>query len=281
MDSSWNRGRINSLMTITKYTFFSPNGNDFPITSNADAKLYMMLAGMNKGDLRIKHWTHPLDTALNRVYINSSIIVGGRYFELENHAISLRTTTTNFVHAVIDLSNELDPVSITVEDTNNSNLIDINNDSGILKVCFDVIVTNETSVISSKTPSQITNVENINVSGILEMGKTAAINIDVGYGHIVRFTRMGNLVYVNSSNRFTSVPPVNRWNSPGITLPVGFRPTDTVNVFSRALDGTGAQVWNEIGSSGNIRTFINPTLNVNTYYLTPPQMWITTEQFPT
>lgn len=176
-------------MTIEKYTFFSPNGNDFPVTSNADGKLYMMLTGMEYRDLRIKHWTQPLDTSLNRVYVNTSIIAGGRYFELKNHAVPLLPTATNFVHAIIDLSNSADPVSITVEKTNTSNSIDINNESGVLKICFDIITTDSSSIVKSNVPEQVTRIDNFTM-------KTIAGNVDLGNGLTISYQKKGEIVSI-------------------------------------------------------------------------------------
>ena len=69
-------------MTIKNFTFFSPNSTEFPVGSNNDAKLYMMLTGMDYGTIRRKDWNEPVNTALNVQYINTSIVAGGRYFEL-------------------------------------------------------------------------------------------------------------------------------------------------------------------------------------------------------
>ena len=52
-------------MTIKNFTFFSQNGTEFPVGSNNDGKLYMMLTGMDYGTIRRKDWTSPLNTALN------------------------------------------------------------------------------------------------------------------------------------------------------------------------------------------------------------------------
>lgn len=69
-------------MTIQNYTFFSPNGTEFPVSANADGKLYQILTGMELDGFRRRDWEQPIDTALNRQYVNTSLVVGGRYFEL-------------------------------------------------------------------------------------------------------------------------------------------------------------------------------------------------------
>ena len=58
-------------MTIKNFTFFSPNGTEFPVGSNNDAKLYMMLTGMDYGTIRRKDWSNPVHTALNIQYVNT------------------------------------------------------------------------------------------------------------------------------------------------------------------------------------------------------------------
>ncbi|WP_158024966.1 hypothetical protein [Brucella sp. CMUL 015] len=153
-------------MTITNYTFFSPNGDDFPVTANADGKLYMMLTAMDYSSIRCRHWKSPINTALNRIYTNTSIVLGGRYFELSDHSITLMPNTTNFIHAVIDLSNPLNPVTITVENSNNSNTTDVNNNSGVLKRVFDIVVTSTTIVTSATLAEQVYNMPSITSNNI-------------------------------------------------------------------------------------------------------------------
>ena len=55
-------------MTIKKFTFFSPNGTEFPVSANADAKLYMLLSGKDYSQFSLRHWETPINTALNRIY---------------------------------------------------------------------------------------------------------------------------------------------------------------------------------------------------------------------
>lgn len=153
-------------MAINKYTFFSPNGNDFPVTANADGKLYMMLTGLNYNDLRLKHWSAPLNTALNRVYVNTSLVIGGRYFELRDHSIQLRPAVTNYIHAVIDLSNTTEPITITVQQSNTTNSVDINNASGVLKVCFETITTSGNGITNVTPTAQTSVLDNISANNI-------------------------------------------------------------------------------------------------------------------
>lgn len=162
-------------MTITNYTFFSPNGDDFPVTANADGKLYMMLSGMLYDTMRVRHWKDPINTALNRVYTNTSVVVGGRYFELTDHSIALLPNTTNYVHAAIDLSDPLNPVTITVETANNSNTTDVNNDSGVLKRAFEIIVTSPSEVTTTRLVEQKYNLSSV-IADSLEVSSTGSIS---------------------------------------------------------------------------------------------------------
>ena len=114
-------------MTIKNFTFFSPNGTEFPVGSNNDGKLYMMLTGMDYGTIRRKDWTRPLNTALNVQYTNTSIIAGGRYFELINETVALKANSVNYIHANIDLTRTAQPVTLSAETSNNSNNVDLNN----------------------------------------------------------------------------------------------------------------------------------------------------------
>lgn len=158
-------------MTINNFTFFSPSGTEFPVSSNADAKLYTMLTGMELDTFRRKDWSDPVDTALNRQYTNTSLVVGGRYFELEGETVELQSSSDNYVHANIDLTNTSAPVSISVEATDNSNAVDINNGTGVLKQCFDVVTTDSMSVTAQRVPDRVTKVDALEVN-TLEVKKT-------------------------------------------------------------------------------------------------------------
>lgn len=251
-------------MTITKYTFFSPNGNDFPITSNADGKLYMMLTGMNYEDLRLKNWENPIDTALNRVYTKTSIIIGGRYFELTDHSIVLNPSVTNYIHAVIDLANTVDPVTIVVEKTNKTNSIDINNTSGILKVCFDIVVTSATSIVSSKTPKQVSVLESVVATNVFQSVKKASSTVN-GTTGLINYIRIGNVVQVN----IRSIPNMSKNVSYNNIIPVGFRPiggetislTHASNRLSFREDGSVFPDNNDLTSNDGYYTFMYLTTN--------------------
>lgn len=153
-------------MTINNFTFFSPNGNDFPVGSNNDAKLYMMLTGMDYTTFRRKDWKEPVTTALNIQYVNTSLIVGGRYFELINETIALNANTTNYIHAIIDLTQTANPVSLSCEESDTSNTIDLNNDSGVYKRVIDVLVTDGMSVTSRTAPTEKTILQNVEAEDV-------------------------------------------------------------------------------------------------------------------
>ncbi|ASZ71329.1 receptor binding tail protein [Lactococcus phage 38507] len=178
-------------MTIKNFTFFSPNGTEFPVGSNNDGKLYMMLTGMDYGTIRRKDWSSPLNTALNVQYTNTSIIAGGRYFELSNETVALKPNSVNYIHANIDLTQTTHPVSLSAESTDESNKVDLNNNSGVLKVVIDIRTTNGTGVISHKIPDNITYLDKV-ITNSLEMKGFAdsyvAFFANKGGGNTVTFT---------------------------------------------------------------------------------------------
>ena len=141
-------------MAITKYTFFSPNGNDYPVTANADAKLYMSLSGIDYTTFNRVDWSNPTQTGLTKTFVKTSFLVAGRFFQAENQLVQLLPSATNFIHATIDLSTPLDPVKFTVESSDNSNTIDINNVSGVYKRCIERVTTNGGSIISTERMTQ-------------------------------------------------------------------------------------------------------------------------------
>ena len=178
-------------MTIKNFTFFSPNGTEFPVGSNNDGKLYMMLTGMDYGTIRRKDWSSPLNTALNVQYTNTSIIAGGRYFELSNETVALKPNSVNYIHANIDLTQTTKPVSLSAESTDKSNKVDLNNNSGVLKVVIDIRTTSGTGVISHKIPDNITYLDKV-ITNSLEMKGFAdsyvAFFANKGGGNVVTFT---------------------------------------------------------------------------------------------
>ena len=145
-------------MTIKNFTFFSPNGTEFPVGSNNDAKLYMMLSGMDYTTFRRTDWSSPVNIALNVQYVNTSFIVAGRYFELINETVALNADSLNYIHINIDLTKTAEPVSLSCETADNSNTIDLNNDSGVYKRVVDIITTNGLGVTNRVTPTQKTTV---------------------------------------------------------------------------------------------------------------------------
>jgi hypothetical protein len=220
-------------MTITNYTFFSPNGDDFPVTANADAKLYMMLTGMSYDNYRVKFWKNPINTALNRVYVNTSIVAGGRYFELTDHAVTLFPESTNYVHAVIELANTSNPVTLTVEKTNTSNNTDINNDSGVLKVCFDIVVTNSSQVTSASRPAGQTATFDKIVANDEEI-KTASGSVNIGNGVTCNWQRKGELVNVRWSGSLSSINQNTYFSTPA---PAEIRPNATKELIGHFAGG--------------------------------------------
>ena len=165
-------------MTIKNFTFFSPNGTEFPVGSNNDGKLYMMLTGMDYGTIRRKDWSRPLNTALNVQYTNTSIIAGGRYFELLNETVALKGDSINYIHANIDLTQTANPVSLSAETVDNSNRVDLNNSSGVLKVLIDVRTTDGLGVISAKAPDNVTYLDKVVINSI----ETKSGSLSIGNG---------------------------------------------------------------------------------------------------
>ena len=84
-----------------------------------------MLTGMDYGTIRRKDWLNPTHTALNIQYTNTSIIAGGRYFELLNETVALKGNAVNYIHANIDLTKIANPVSLSAETANNISVNDI------------------------------------------------------------------------------------------------------------------------------------------------------------
>ena len=200
-------------MTIKNFTFFSPNSTEFPVGSNNDGKLYMMLTGMDYGTIRRKDWESPVDIALNVQYSNTSIIAGGRYFELLNETVALKGNAVNYIHANIDLTQTANPVSLSAETSNNSNRVDINNGSGVLKVCFDIVTTSGTGVTSIEPIVQTSIFDSVNSKNISvnDISVTGSLNVPTqkwtahtSNGLILHFTKKNNdLVIVQFSGEVT------------------------------------------------------------------------------
>ncbi|WP_195916690.1 hypothetical protein [Lactococcus petauri] len=249
-------------MTITNYTFFSPNGTEFPVSSNADAKLYLMLSGMTLIDYKRTDWTDPVDTALNRQYTNTSIVAAGRYFELTDESVVLSPSSTNYVHANIDLANAMNPVSLSVETADNSNGNDINTSSGVFKKCFDIIQTNGASVISSSTPLQNVTFGNVNASevkgtSVVWKNNTAPAIIN-GAGAPsgkITYERNNGTVYVSGAGNWgTLTAGVTKTVA---TLPAGFRPEVDKEISGNAMGGTDSNSW-KVKANGEVAVTNRP-----------------------
>lgn len=268
-------------MTIKNFTFFSPNGTEFPVGSNNDGKLYMMLTGMDYKTIRRKDWSNPITTALNIQYVNTSIIAGGRYFELLNETIALTANAVNYIHANIDLTKTTNPVSLSAETSNNSNNVDINNSSGVLKVCFDIVTTSSIGVTSIKPIAQTStldiinsnsiSVNDINLSGSLSL-PTETLSVLTGNGLQLQMTKKNNdLVIVRFFGSVANIVNGNIMSGTWVDRP--FRPTVVQSLVGHFASGTdsfhidinpdGSITWwgGSIGSSsratrGNASYFI-------------------------
>ena len=214
-------------MTIKNFTFFSQNGTEFPVGSNNDGKLYMMLTGMDYGTIRRKDWTRPLNTALNVQYTNTSIVAGGRYFELLNETVALKGNAVNYIHANIDLAQTANPVSLSAETSNNTNRVDLNNGSGVLKVCFDIVTTSGTGVTNTKPVGQASILDSIYASEITLTGSinvpAQTLTVEAGNGLELQLTKKNNdLVIVRI---FGSVANIKTgWKMSGTWVDRPFRP---------------------------------------------------------
>lgn len=257
-------------MTIKNFTFFSPNGTEFPVGSNNDAKLYMMLTGMDYGTIRRKDWTRPLNTALNVQYTNTSIVAGGRYFELLNETVALKGDAVNYIHANIDLTKTANPVSLSAETSNNTNRVDINNGSGVLKVCFDVVTTSGTGITSTQPVGQASILDRIYASEILlkssinvptisanDITLTGSINVPVqtltveaGNGLQLHLTKKNNdLVIVRF---FGSVANIKTgWKMSGTWVDRPFRP-DAVQSIVGHFAGKDTSFHIDISPDGSV-----------------------------
>ena len=241
-------------MTIKNFTFFSPNSTEFPVGSNNDGKLYMMLTGMDYRTIRRKDWSSPLNTALNVQYTNTSIIAGGRYFELLNETVALKGNAVNYIHANIDLTRTANPVSLSAETSNNSNGVDINNDSGVLKVCFDVIVTSGTGVISTQPIVQTSILDSVSVNDISLKGSinvpVQTLTVETGNGLQLQLIKKNNdLVIVRF---FGSVANIQKgWNMSGMWVDRPFRPATVQSIIGH-FAGRDTSFHIDINPDGSI-----------------------------
>ena len=268
-------------MTIKNFTFFSPNGTEFPVGSNNDGKLYLMLSGLEKNGKLRKDWSAPTYTALNVQYSNTSLLVGGRYFELNNETVALTANATNYIHANIDLTKTLNPVSISAESANNTNSVDINNGSGVLKVCFDILKTDGISVTSSTNVLSNRIFEDIEVKGQLKnTPQTISVPFTWSYGMTGTLRRTGNVVeWV--INRITINGSSAHEQTPDAVFPVGFRPIDRAYVNIDLSNNTGMSPWAiaRIDSNGN--SYITNSTTTSPRTCQGFGTWITNDNFPT
>lgn len=267
-------------MTIRNYTFFSPNGTEFPVSANADAKLYMLMAGNDYSQFIIKHWSEPTLTGLNKVYTDTSVLLGGRYFELNGEPVPLNANAINYIHANIDPSNVTIPVTISVETSINSNSNDINSGNGVIKRLIDIVTTDATKVTKSQTPEQGRNFDRIttgNVQQTLPVNKSIA----VGWGKTLNFTRVGNVVTVTGEGTFTSNMPQTAWQRADEKIPVGFRPVARQTIRSSAIVNERKYMWTRFNTDGSIQHWQNGSIVVADTIVTNGTSWVTIDPFPT
>ena len=241
-------------MTIKNFTFFSPNGTEFPVGSNNDGKLYMMLTGMDYGTIRRKDWSKTLNTALNIQYVNTSIIAGGRYFELLNETVALKADSVNYIHANIDLTQTANPVSLSAETANNSNRVDINNGSGVLKVCFDIVTTSGIGVTSTKPIAQTSALDSISANDMTVSGSinvpVQTLTVEAGNGLQLHLTKKNNdLVIVRFFGSVTNIKT--GWKMSGTWLDRSFRPA-TIQSLVGHFAGRGTSFHIDINPDGSI-----------------------------
>lgn len=240
-------------MTIKNFTFFSPNGTEFPVGSNNDGKLYMMLTGMDYGTIRRKDWSSPLNTALNVQYTNTSIIAGGRYFELLNETVALKGNSVNYIHANIDLTQTGQPVTLSAETSNNSNNVDLNNNSGVLKVVIDTRTTDGTGVVSAKAPDNVTYLDKLNTNSAKNsFGALVGVNLLNNWyvqemaGGLYRLSRIINV------NNGVDQPWGSLYISAEIaipSLPSGF----AQSYMSVSMSNTSNLMWCSVTSNNSFR----------------------------
>ena len=238
-------------MTIKNYTFFSPSGTEFPVSATADRRLYLMLGGMDYNTFKMQHWTAPTNTGLNRIYTDTSFVLAGAYFELKAHTVTLNANTTNFVHANIDLSNITSPVFLTIENTDNSNSIDINTKTGIIKRCVEVVTTNGTSVVTTTQKTQKVTFDAVELNTIIQ--PIESVIIDLGWGMSVTLTKKNGMVFANGTTTPSSNVGVSGGYNLGVKVPLGFRPRVNNEAIIKAQGNNGHWGSYAVTSDGNIK----------------------------
>ncbi|ASZ71555.1 putative receptor binding protein [Lactococcus phage 62601] len=244
-------------MTIKNFTFFSPNGTEFPVGSNNDGKLYMMLTGMDYKTIRRKDWVEPLNTSLNVMYTNTSIIAGGRYFELLSETVALKANSVNYIHANIDLTQTANPVSLSAETVDNSNNVDLNNSSGVLKVLIDIRTTDGMGVISEQAPNNITYLDKAVINSV----STTYGSLEIGNGITLSWQKKADIVEIKWIGRLTNI---NAGQTFAVKAPFQIIPdktkelvghfANTTNSFHIDLETDGKfRWWGANGANGSIR----------------------------
>ena len=277
-------------MTIYPYTFASIDGASFPVGANNDGRLYQILANkMSNGSLRRLDFLNPVNTALNRQYSGTAILAGGRYFELINEQVTLTANTKNYITLNIDLSNASTPITISNESSNLSNTVDINGGSGILRICFEEVYTNASSVTSVTTYAETDNFQNITSTGnaklntatttsITNSGNVKTNTFSAQSGSVTGALTVGSISSISDTNGWISLTLVNagtavlyyrikngviylngqgNWGSftagqskTVLTLPANLRPAYTSNVIMTTQNGGGQAPEVQIQNSG-------------------------------
>lgn len=248
-------------MTIQNYTFFSPTGTEFPVSSNADGKLYMMLSGMGLNSYKRKDWKIPINTALNRQYTNTSIVLGGRYFELKNEVVNLNPSGVNYVHANIDLTLATAPVSLSVEAQDNSNATDINNGAGVLKKVIDIVTTDTMGVTKTEVPKQVISFDQVEANQIREAKDTGlqfGVIVSGWTGSTPAIARLSNNVLTISVSGFSNSTAKNHtwYDVYDFTGTLG-NLTSYGDTYVAAFDGNNSngQLWRARFMNGKLRVF--------------------------
>ena len=238
-------------MAIKNYTFLSPSGTEFPVSATADRRLYLMLSGMDYSTFKIAHWVSPTNTGLNRIYTDTSLVVAGAYFELKAHTVTLNANTTNFVHANIDLSNVTNPVFISVENKDNSNTVDINTKTGIIKRCIEIVVTNGTNVVTTTQKAQRVTFDVLEANTIIQPVESTII--DLGWGMSVTLTKKNGMIFANGTTTPSSNAGATGGFNIGVKVPEGFRPRQNNEAIIKVQGNNNQWASYLIASDGNVR----------------------------
>lgn len=267
-------------MAIKNYTFFSPNGTEFPISATADRRLYLMLSGMNYGTFKMTHWASTTNTALNRVYVDTSLVIGGAYFELKTHAITLNSNSINFVHVNIDLSNTTSPVSLSVDTKDNSNSVDMNTTSSVLKKCIEIVTTSGTEITKVVEKEQETKLKKVTADVVTVPRFTKKVILP--HNLTVDFVREGNMVTANFERQTITFISVGEESKAWETIPLGFRPVNNGRRCFGIQRNTGTSVVSDLllifGWDGGIR-FTNG--NSSTLIYSGSTSYFTDDPMPT